>query len=134
MRDLYLAEGPALFNPRFFLNQKLWTVGKYDRGKFRERFGTVIGDVNIGEVLTRYVATTFNLSSGRTHFVNSVDPKDAGYRLLDVISWSALSAANYFGKINAPELRDHYGAGRHRGSTPARGRRSVTGAGDQQLH
>ncbi len=109
VRDLYLADGPVLFDPRFFLNPKRWTEGKYDRKKFREKFGSVIGDIGLGEVQTRYVATTFNLSSGRTHFINSSDRKDSGYRLLDVISWSALSAANYFGKINAPEFTwEHY--------------------------
>lgn len=109
VRDLYLTDGPALFDPRFFLNPRRWTEGKYDRKKFRDRFGSVIGDVKLGDVLTRYTATTFNLSSGRTHFINSTDPKDAGYRLLDVISWSALSAANFFGTINAPEFTwEHY--------------------------
>jgi uncharacterized protein len=109
VRDLYLKDGPSLFDPRFFLNPKRWLEGKYDRNVFREKIGAIIGDMTIGEVRSRYVATTFNLSSGRTHFINSVDPKDTGYRLLDVISWSALSAANYFGKINAPAFAwDHY--------------------------
>jgi uncharacterized protein len=109
VRDLYLNDGPSLFDPRFFLNPKRWLEGKYDREAFRKKVRAIIGDMTIGEVRTKYAATTFNLSSGRTHFINSTDPRDAGYRLLDVITWSAFSAANYFGKINAPEFTwDHY--------------------------
>ena len=45
VRDLYLNDGPALFDPRFFLNPKRWLEGKYDRKKFREKIGAVIGDM-----------------------------------------------------------------------------------------
>lgn len=110
IRDLYLNEGRSLFDPRCFINPKRWLEGKYDRRRFRDRIQSIIGDILLEDVKTRYVATTFNLSSGRTHFVKSYDPKDGDYPLIDVISWSALSAVNYFGKINAPGFTwDNYG-------------------------
>lgn len=48
------------------------------------------------------MATAYNLCSHRTHFIKSSDDHDQQTPLRDLIAWSALSAAYYFGKINAP--------------------------------
>ena len=49
------------------------------------------------------MATTFNLCSQRTHFIKSWSSHDSQRSIIDVISWSALSALYYFDKINAPD-------------------------------
>ena len=48
------------------------------------------------------MATAYNLSSYRTHFIKSDDKDDKVRFLKDVIAWSGLSAAYFFGKINVP--------------------------------
>ena len=51
------------------------------------------------------ITTAYNLCSHRTHFIKSTDAGDASIQLRDAIAWSALSAAFYFGKINAPDYQ-----------------------------
>jgi len=114
--SLYLDKGRDLFTKR-----SLWVPfvrSKYDRGPFiteiaqtqtenRDEQGQKIplGDIKLSDLNTLFMATAFNLCSRRTHFIKSWYQKDQPYPLVDVISWSALSAAYYFGKINRADYK-----------------------------
>jgi len=80
-----------------------WLRPKYGKNEFQKVLQKELGNISICDVKTKYMAATFNLCSQRTHFIKSWDEKDRKWSLADVISWSALSAVYYFGKINVPD-------------------------------
>lgn len=85
---------------------------KFKRQPFLDKLNEILknfsahrkADIALGELpdSVRLMTTAYNLSSHRTHFIKSYDPNDGQIQLRDAIAWSALSAAYYFGKINAP--------------------------------
>lgn len=85
-----------------------WLRPKYNRNSFRQLLEVELGDISVCDTKTKFMATTFNLCSQRTHFIKSWDETDRQWSLVDVISWSALSAVNYFGKINVPDYEWTY--------------------------
>lgn len=105
--DMYINDGPRLFSPRVpvapILGQ-LFVGSKYDREPFVEQVEKFTNSAKMRDVKTMFMATTMNLCSGRTHYVYSTDPAEMEYSVCRVISWSALSAAAYFGKINEPDF------------------------------
>ncbi len=111
--NFYVQDGVKLFN-----DSKIpWyqVPPRYDRKPFVEKFKEIITnhsekhDRNItlndlsGNVL--FMATAYNLSSYRTHFVKSDAAGDQDLLLKDVVNWSGLSAAYYFGKVDAPAYK-----------------------------
>jgi len=107
IREMYINQGPALFTPRTPLIPFLGSViygSKYDRKSFLDYIHKFTGDKKMSEAECLFMATTMNLCSGRTHFVYSDDPYEVNYPLWQVISWSALSAVAYFGKINESDF------------------------------
>jgi patatin-like phospholipase/acyl hydrolase len=107
IRDMYINQGPKLFTPRVPLIPilgQLFTGSKYDRQPFLDLVTKFTGGAKMRDVKTEFMATTMNLCSGRTHYVYSTDPFEMEYTVSQVISWSALSAAAYFGKINEPDF------------------------------
>jgi uncharacterized protein len=112
IRRFYSVDGIDLFNnsknPIF---TRLFQP-KFKRQAFIDKLDEILSgfsaykktDVSLGELPQSLLlmTTAYNLCSHRTHFIKSFDPHDQGLPLRDVIAWSALSAAFYFGKINAP--------------------------------
>ena len=96
IKQMYVSDGTKLFKKRIPFPWNLLRV-KYARKPFLKMLEAIIGDVKMSQLNTRYMATAFNLCSRRTHFIKSWDENDAQFTLSDVISWSALSAAYYFG-------------------------------------
>lgn len=115
--EMYEKKAPELFKARSQWNPGNWLAAKYDRGPFIEEMertldftGQALAGRRLGDVRTRYLATAFNLCSTRTHFLKSWKQKDRNHSLIDVIAWSALSAAHFFGKIVSPDYQwDYYG-------------------------
>jgi uncharacterized protein len=107
LREMYVKMGPQLFTPRVpfapILGQ-LFTGSKYDRQPFIDQIMKYTGGMKMKDVKTKFMATTMNLCSGRTHYVYSTDSFEMDYTVCQVISWSALSAAAYFGKIDEPDF------------------------------
>jgi patatin-like phospholipase/acyl hydrolase len=92
--------GKQLFSARSQLLPWNWFRPKYSRDTFLKFFKTIIDPkIKLSDVEMDLIFTAFNLCSDRTHFIKNTDDKDSEYSLLEVISWSALSAALYFGKI-----------------------------------
>ena len=82
-----------------------WTWGKtiYSRKKFLELLRKYLGDLKFGKVYAKeLIITAMGGRKQATHFIKSNDPVDGNYDLVDVISWSALSAVWYFGGIYVP--------------------------------
>lgn len=104
IRDLYINKGKALFTPRTRFNPLNWLRGKYDQQVFIAEITKQLGQLKLADLNSRFMATAFNLSSQRTHFIKSWDPKDQDKEVIKVIAWSALSAVYYFDKINVPEF------------------------------
>ncbi|WP_210409303.1 patatin [Leptospira fletcheri] len=101
-----------MFTPRTRWNPGNWLRAKYDRNPFIEQIkntttsaGLPLESLSMKDVKTHFMATSFNLCSKRTHFLKSWEDYDGGMKLWEVISWSALSAAYYFGKINVPDYQ-----------------------------
>ena len=111
--DLYIKEGRRLFTPRGWWNPKRFLVGKYDREPFQKEMEKILGKgIKLSDLKTNFMATSFNLCSQRTHFIKSWCPRKREYELIKVLSWSALSAAHYFGKIEENEYKwYHYESG-----------------------
>lgn len=105
IKKLYLEDGPRLFKKRNQCMPWNWFRARYNRKTLMGKLSEIIGDVKMSQLNTRYMAAAFNLCSRRTHFIKSWDKEDAALSLVDVISWSALSAAFYFGKICVPDYR-----------------------------
>jgi|WetSurMetagenome_2_1015567.scaffolds.fasta_scaffold00008_86 uncharacterized protein len=104
--DFYLNDGPKLFTPRPWWQPWNWLRPKYDRGPFIDKIKSVIGaSTTLGSCRCEFMATSFGLSAGRTHFIKSKDASDMDFALVDVIAWSALSAARYFGQIDVPDYK-----------------------------
>jgi hypothetical protein len=107
IHDMYLNQGAKLFTPKvpwFPLLGTFVTGAKYSRQPFIDYIDKFTSKKKMSEVKTKFMATTMNLCSGRTHFVYSTDPYEQNYTVTQVISWSALSAAAFFGKINVPDF------------------------------
>jgi len=106
LEDFYLNEVVELFRkPRSKFNPANWFRAKYDRKKFQDLLYSQLHSQKMNNAKTNYMAATFNLCSQRTHFIKSWDKSDANHFVVDVISWSALSALYYFDKINVPEYQ-----------------------------
>lgn len=112
IRNFYTINGVSLFknskNPWF----TRLLLPKYKRAPFVDQFADILKNssaLSNGEATLQalpdsviFMATAYNLSSYRTHFIKSDDPIDKQCKLKDVIAWSGLSAAYYFGKFNEP--------------------------------
>jgi hypothetical protein len=104
---MYVEQGQELFTPRVPGASIIGTIlfgSKYNRAPFQKLLQQFTAKKRLGDVETTFMATAFNLCSGRTHFIYSYDKFERHYPLWQVISWSALSAAVYFGKIDVPEF------------------------------
>jgi patatin-like phospholipase/acyl hydrolase len=107
IRRMYVQEGPKLFTPRVPLVPFagiLFGGSKYDRKPFIEKIKAFTGNKRMDQAETLFMATTMNLCSGRTHFIYSNDKYEGCFYIWQVVSWSALSAPAYFGKINEPDF------------------------------
>jgi hypothetical protein len=111
--DYYQSIGPKVFaqSKHPFLTLDGMVGPLYDRKPFIATFSSVLGSdsiarsptLTLGGLPVKFMAATYNLCSQRTHFIKSYDPTDAGRSLVDVISWSGLSAAHYFGAIHVED-------------------------------
>ncbi len=103
--NFYLQDGPRLFTRRPVWQPWNWLRPKYDRKPFVAKLQAVVGAATtLADCKCEFMATSFGLSACRTHFIKSSDKEDRPLSLVEVISWSALSAAKYFGQIDAPHF------------------------------
>jgi patatin-like phospholipase/acyl hydrolase len=112
--DIYVKKGKALFSKKSAWNPLNWLSPRYSADAFKKEIGDIVGpNRKMGEINKKLIITAFNLCSRKTHFIKSTDEHDDDFKLVDVISWSALSAAYYFGKICVPDYKwvyhDNYG-------------------------
>ncbi len=113
IRKFYTVDGLELFNNSKNPFYTRLFQPKFKRQPFLDKLDEILAnysahkkaDITLGELpgSVGLMTTAYNLGSHRTHFIKSYDPHDEPLRLRDVIAWSALSAAFYFGKINAPD-------------------------------
>jgi uncharacterized protein len=112
IRKFYEVDGIDLFdNGKNSIFTRLLQP-KFKRQPFIDKLNEILSgfsahrkaELSLGELpgSLMLMTTAYNLCSHRTHFIKSTDPHDQGLALRDVIAWSALSAAYYFGKINVP--------------------------------
>jgi len=105
LRLMYVEKGPKLFTPRVPLAPIFGTIfggSKYAREPFLAYLKRFTAEKKMSELKTQFMATAMNDCSHRTHFIYSIDAYEKDYPVWEVISWSALSAVAYFGKINVP--------------------------------
>lgn len=102
--DVYVNKGKVLFKKNGWLKGLLGS--KYDRSdmlailyELVKKYGS---GITMGDSKTKYLSAAFNRTSGRTHFQMSWDKYHQGLDIVQVISWSALSAVHYFGPILVP--------------------------------
>lgn len=106
LERLYCEQVPKLFTPRNRLNPLTWNKPeKYNKEPFIAAIRNETKNCTMMNLKTLLMTTAFNLCSGRTHFIHSDDSKEKLYPVSDVISWSGLSAALYFGKICVGDFR-----------------------------
>ncbi len=124
--SLHVDKGKKLVTRRPLWNPKNWKRSKYDRQPFlaeiakittedKDEFGNPIplSEIKLSDLKTRFISSSFNLCSQRTHFFKSWE-EHGKYPIVDVMSWSALSSAYYFGEINVENYEwchyqpDHY--------------------------
>lgn len=93
-----------------FLNKKkrwylpyTWLSPVYKRPLFISLLKSQVGDKLLGDSEVPYAATAYGLCKDESHFIKSWDSKDCLFKFSDVISWSALSAAYYFGSVPVPD-------------------------------
>lgn len=109
IRTFYETVGVTLFTKAKTPFYEL--VPKYNRDEFIQSFKDILTEFAVNPEITLgqlpktvlYMATAYNLCSYRTHFIKSWEKEDLNWRLHDVVTWSGLSAAYYFGKVLAPD-------------------------------
>ncbi|MBN1696699.1 MAG: patatin-like phospholipase family protein [Spirochaetales bacterium] len=115
IKELYITHGAHLFRKRLPFNPVGIFGPIYSRDHIRDQLdktetdtGKTLGSLSLKDVKTKLILTSFNLCSGRTHFIKSWNTDQNHYPLADVIGWSALSAACYFGKIDVDDYQWNY--------------------------
>lgn len=106
--NLYVKDGKKLFKKNGFFSSIIGP--KYDRSDIMKTMYEMLriygkGSGKMGNVRTNFISTTFNGVSNRTHFQMSWDDYHKELDLVQVISWSALSAVYYFGPICVPDYK-----------------------------
>jgi len=109
VRDIYIQKGKALFKKnsmfkRVFSKNK----AKYDRGPLQHEIRKHLCKnkiVYMKDLPSKVAMTAYGLYANRTHYITSWNSDHAFLKVLDVVSWSALTAANYFGKICVPAYK-----------------------------
>ncbi len=91
--DIYEKELPKIFDKRFCA--VLQGKSKYSNEYIIGLAISLIGNVKLGEISQKILIPTVNTSKRETKIFKSHDPKDADYKLVDVIIASA-AAPNYF--------------------------------------
>jgi len=87
---------------KHWYNPLTWGKPIFDYDFFYRLMKQAIGTGSFSSVKVPTTITAYGLRCERTHFLKSWDVHDGVHPIIDVISWSALSAAHYFGKVNAP--------------------------------
>lgn len=103
--NLYKKDVVKLFSSRPKIFPVNWFKPKYDRAGFVKILQDKIGEMLISQCRCDLMVTGYGLAAGRTHFVKSWENKDGRIKLVDAITWSALSAAYYFGAVDVPNYR-----------------------------
>ena len=106
--DMYVKQGEVLFDKRCWYSSLI--APKYDRSKLMGTLYDMVrkygkGAGKMGDTKTKFISAAFNRTSGRTHFQMSWDDYHKGLDIVQVISWSALSAVHYFGPICVPDYQ-----------------------------
>lgn len=107
IRGIYVEHGKELFTPQPLV-RRIFGSPKYDRTPFMGALVQYIGERRMNECKTKLMVTAYGLCANRTHFIKSWDDGDVGLKIVDAVTWSALSAAYYFGKIPAPNYQWGY--------------------------
>jgi hypothetical protein len=115
IKDIYITKGARLFKNRLPFNPQGIFGPIYSRRYIKNELKNVNNDsykkldaLSLNDIKTKLILTTFNLCSNRTHFIKSWNREQNHYPLVEAISWSALSAACYFGKINVKDYPWNY--------------------------
>ena len=111
IKEFYETVGVALFTKAKTPFYEI--VPKYNRDEFIQSFKEILKESEVNPEITLgelpktvlFMATAYNLCSYRTHFIKSWEKEDLKWRLHDVVTWSGLSAAYYFGKVLAPDYK-----------------------------
>ena len=106
--NMYTNEIPKLFKPRNRLNPLNWLPDrweKYDRKPFQNAIEKIVGNFTYGELNGNITISVYNQVNAMPCFINNHDYRYKDYRLLDVLSWAALSAVFYFGEIRIPDFQ-----------------------------
>jgi hypothetical protein len=90
---------------KHWYNPTTWGKPVFSYNFFRSLLEEAMGDLKFGDTSIPTSITAYGLRKSETHFIKSWDKYDAQHKLVDVISWSALSAAHYFGKINSDSYK-----------------------------
>lgn len=102
-------EGANLFVEKgFFERLRDPNKAKYHRKFLYERIEKELNAVGVSkmkDLKSKLAITAFGLYANKTHYICSWDPAYAELKIVDVVAWSALSAANYFGKIVVPDFK-----------------------------
>jgi len=85
-----------------------WLSSVYKRSLFVDLLRSQVGIKKLKESEVPFAATAYGLCKDESHFIKSWDTTDRNFTFYDVISWSALSAAYYFGSIPVPNYVWHY--------------------------
>lgn len=93
---------------KHWYNPVSWFRPAFDRKDFYRGLERTIGSGLMKTVEVPCVSVTMGLCKGGSHFIKSWDSADGERKLIDTISWSALSAAWYFGGISVPDYKWSY--------------------------
>jgi hypothetical protein len=115
IEELYITQGARLFKTRLPFNPGGIFGPIYSRRYIKNELKNTKNDfrkkldvLSLNDVKTKLILTTFNLCSNKTHFIKSWNRDQNHYPVVEAISWSALSAAYYFGKINVKDYPWNY--------------------------
>lgn len=82
-----------------------WMSPVFKRNNFMKLIMQEIGESKLSDVDVPYISVAYGLCKNESHFIKSWDKLDGQFKLADVISWSALSAAWYFGSVSVPNFK-----------------------------
>lgn len=107
--NIYVQEGKELFEKKVIWKRFFGkNASKYDRSKLKARISQYLSKQEIrtmSDFKVKLALTSFGRIAGRTHYITSWMNRHSYVPAIHAISWSALSAAHYFGKICEPEYK-----------------------------